>query len=441
MATPLLQQIKYRLGSHVCFYVTRDIERALEITLDGSLAYFIITNASDYARSVAAKNPNVVLVENDETLDTWQLLEHPETKKRMRPGDFVMVFKNTTLIESICKKNNWQLLNPSAELANKVEEKISQIYWLRELAKYLPPHEITTAEKVIWNNQKFILQFNRAHTGTGTLLVESEQQLREIQSKFPQREVRVTKFINGPVFTSNNVVVDVSAHASSHPPTPLIGGNRIPPTAHNNLRLSPNISYQITGLQPFTDLPFATIGNDWSLPHKLLSSKQKNCFTQIVTDIGRKLHQDGWRGLFGVDIIMDEQTGHLYLLEINARQPASTTYESELQSQREGYENVTTFETHLASLLGINLGGYEIQLVNNGAQIIYRVPGNGAMLSTDKLNPAINNLRKLDLNVIQYNNKKPGSDLLRIQSKQGIMKNHCSFNATGVLISELLDLA
>ena len=104
-----------------------------------------------------------------------------------------------------------------------------------------------------------------------------------------------------------------------------------------------NISYQITGLKPFTDLPFSTIGNDWALPHKYLSKKQISQYKKIATDVGLKLQKAGWKGLFGIDVVVDDKTNKLYLLEINCRQPASTTYESQLQSckdtKKQGYKD------------------------------------------------------------------------------------------------------
>ena len=54
-----------------------------------------------------------------------------------------------------------------------------------------------------------------------------------------------------------------------------------------------NISYQITGLKPFTDLPFATIGNDWALPYKILSPEQIKQYNKIATEVGRRLKNPG----------------------------------------------------------------------------------------------------------------------------------------------------
>ena len=315
------------------FYVTRDIERALGLNLSIS-NYYIISNYTEYGKSLAKKYKNILLIKEEKMLDTWELLKHSKVKKninhlssprrrgsswlahnrldpRLRGDDRrhspdILVFKNTSQIEKICHENNWNLLNPATKLSNEIEEKISQIKWLGSLKKYLPKYQIKKCGKIKWGGKKFVLQFNHSHTGSGTLLIENENQLNEIKNKFPLREARVADYIDGPLFTNNNIVWEKQI---------LFG----------------NINYQITGLKPFTDLRFATIGNDWTLPNKILSAEQIKKYKKIANDVGQRMKKFGWKGLFGIDVVIDKKTGRLYLLEINARQPASASFESGLQ--------------------------------------------------------------------------------------------------------------
>lgn len=436
-------------------YVTRDIERALGLALSETeglsldiQGYFIISNSTPFAKSVSKGHKNVLLIKERELLDTWELLKHPKVRRFIsstanpsltlpeeglkspplrgvspstraqaegggvrRPN--IMVFKNTIQIEKTCRENGWKLLNAPAELSNKVEEKISQIKWLGTLKKYLPPYKVDECKNFKFNDKSFVLQFNRSHTGSGTILISNEKQLMELKKIFPEREARIAPYIDGPLFTNNNVV----------------GNTRI---------LLGNISYQITGLKPFTDLPFSTIGNDWALPHKYLSKKQITQYKKIATDVGLKLKKSGWKGLFGIDVVVNEKTGKLYLLEINCRQPASTTYESQLQqfkdTKRQGY-NVTTFEAHLMALTGIDLKGKELIQIEDGAQVILR---NKKTKIQGYKNTRIQLFKKNQFNVIGYNNTEPNSDLLRIQSKVGIMKENNKFNNIGKKIIDII---
>lgn len=402
----LIRAIEKRLARRRLFYVCRDIERAAGLRAKN---YFIIANYTASAAKLARQDSNNILIKEKNQsrrkvgiptsasglLDTIDLLQHPRAKQAIRKNDFVLVFKNNSIIENICQKNNWRLLNPAAKLADKIESKISQVEWLGKLAKYLPPHRLDICQNLKWAGQPFILQFNHSHTGGGTLLLDSEKKLTNLKLKFPKREVRLSDYVNGPVFTNNNVV----------------WGNKI---------LMGNINYQITGLQPFTDNKFATIGNDWALPTRLLSNKQIKQYKKIVNNVGKKLAADGWKGLFGLDIIMDEKNGQLYLLEINARQPASTTFESRLQTTDYGLQttDVTTFEAHVAALLGLPHKEYELTKISDGAQIVQRVTSK--INKTKKLRIKDNAL----INIIKYNNTSSGSDLIRFQFSKGLMKKH-----------------
>jgi hypothetical protein len=387
------------------FYVTRDIERALGLPLS-TPGYFIISNFTPFSKQIAEAHENILLIDEGKLFDTHELLIHPLAQQFITTvsNPQILVFKNTTTIEKICAEKDWQLLNPSAKLAQNIEEKISQVEWLGELKKYLPPHKIQVAKGVTFDGTPFILQFNRAHTGCGTRLITSAEQLAEIQDKFPDRPVRITQFIEGPMLTSNNVVCADKV---------LVG----------------NISYQITGTPPFTDNPFTTIGNDWHLPHVLLSDDLKMQYDSMAKEIGDQLRSSGWKGLFGIDVVFDSVAQKLYLIEINARQPASTTYESQLQRE------FTVFEAHLAALLNIQFEN-SLREIQTGAQIILRV---GEKL-TESQEYYINKLLSLnlDLILIPYTNTELGSDWIRIQSTQSLFSAHNEMNELGEKIRKTI---
>jgi predicted ATP-grasp superfamily ATP-dependent carboligase len=345
-----------------------------------------------------------MLIDAPETLGTRELIEQATTKRMMPPNTDTIVFKNTSRVEESATKAGIKLLNPKASLSETVENKMSQVEWLGDLGKkYLPPHAILPTKKLTWMGEPFVLQWAHGHTGGGTILVNSEEQLKDIQSKFPFRMARRSPYIKGSSYTVNAVVAADKI---------LVG----------------NISYQITGMEPFTDGMFTTVGNDWSVSHDLLSETEIEYVLTMVREIGTKLNVAGWRGLYGVDLIRDEERGTIHLIEINARQPASTTFESYLQKENRlaGVKGITTFEAHLKALRGEHIDE-ELIPVNDGAQIIQRVTKNVATVSDE----AIATLESAGYNVIPYPNSGPNEDLLRIQSALGIMERHGIFNARG----------
>lgn len=411
-------------------YVTRDIERALGI--QPSASYCIVANKTRYAEEVAAQYPEYVFLvdsdmDNGGSLDTYELLVDTSVQKFIseKSADIV-VFKNDARIEALCAEKKWHLLNPSAALAEKIENKITQVEWLGDLARFLPTHEVLKVRDIKWgvtnkNKEPFIIQWAHSHTGGGTALVRTEKDLLLLVEKFPAREARISAFIKGPMFTANICVAGADD-------TVIIG----------------NVSYQITGSLPFTDNPFSTIGNDWSVTHSILSPERVEDFNEIARAVGARMRESGWRGLFGIDCIYDEERDIIHLIEINARQPASTTYESQLQEKfrvaGSGTTSITIFEAHLAALQN-NLPKKAVLIeINDGAQIIQRLTESATILmeSPEKSALATAALRAEGLNIIEYENTKANSDLLRIQCSQGIMEAHLKYNARGKKIVDIL---
>ncbi|MFB6226446.1 MAG: ATP-grasp domain-containing protein [Candidatus Paceibacteria bacterium] len=380
--------IRKKINQNNIVFIARDIEKALGKNPKGS--YYIITNNTQYA---SEQSGNTFLIDEDDILDTRNLLKHEKTKKVISnlQEPKLVVFKNTKQIQRICDQEDWELLNPSAEIINEVEQKISQVEWLESLTELMPDFEVKTCKEIEFSGTPFILQFNRAHTGSGTHLINDKDQLQRIKEKYPDRPAKISEYLEGDMFTLNCVV-----------------GSRN--------TLSSSISYQITGVEPFTDNRFATVGNDWSIAEQTLTQEQKEKIKKIGAEIGDKLRQDRFRGLFGIDVIKTKE-GKIKLIEINARQPASTTFESQLQKKEGLNDKITTFEAHLAAMLELELNR-EIKNINNGSQIIYRNKTKNK-IDPDKMK---DELEECGYKVIKYNNKKPGSELLRIMSTSNIVE-------------------
>ncbi|PLX29045.1 hypothetical protein C0581_00215, partial [Candidatus Parcubacteria bacterium] len=89
-------------------------------------------------------------------------------------------------------------------------------------------------------------------------------------------------------------------------------------------------------------------------------------------------------------------------------------------------------EAHIKALLELDVK--ELTEIEDGAQIILRNTEHG----TQNMEQITDKLKENNFNVIKYNNTKPGSDLLRIQSKTSIIKSHNEFNSTGEKILNLI---
>jgi hypothetical protein len=380
-------------------YITRDIERALG--MDPSDSYIVISNDNAQGRKAKNAHPEGVILIDDPRgqLDTFDLMSLPQVASEIESRDAdAVVFQNNPRIERLAIERGWRLVNPLAELAKRIEEKVSQVSWLNEDAKLLPPHMVSLVKDVSFEGKKFVLQFNHSHTGQGTFIIDSAEQLTEFKAKFPERECRIVDFIEGPVFTLNVVVGETET---------TLGAT----------------SYQITGLSPFTDLPFSTIGNDWGLPRAVVSEGERGAIDHIARVIADRMRRNGWRGLFGIDVVQDAKTRDIFLLEINARQPASAVFESTLQ--REEGISPTIFEAHLSALVGKAAGA--TGRISDGAQIVARVTTEPRAVDTQAL-------LARDLSVTAYENTEHNKELFRIQSNRGIMSAHNTLGELGAFI-------
>ncbi len=379
-----MEELYTYLKEHPVLYITRQAERADSLSTAG---YEIFS---------------------DESRSTRELLTDPRVAELFanKPEKNLVIFKTNRQAEQVCKLNNWNLLNPSADLAERVEAKISQTKWLGELANLLVPFAIRRCSELVYDGTPVIVQFNHSHSGLGTILQDSEAQVRELATDFPDRPVRISKFIDGPVFTSNNVVT----------------GTRV---------ILGSLSYQITGLPAFTDNPFATIGNDWGIVNKLLTAEQQRKAREISTKIGERMQRDGWRGCYGVDLILDKNTDELYLIEVNARQTASVTFESMLQKSLVP-ELPTTFESHIASLANIPFESSPA-MITAGARLIRRQ--SSVAIAED----AVGKLQVLGLSTVESVPEKPGEDLLQIRSNSvSLMAGHNKLSPLGEEVAKLV---
>lgn len=395
-------------------YVTRDIERASAYLLS-TVAVHIISNETAFAKVLKNTYPDrIFLIAGEKLLDTHELLNHAKTQTILKQfsDPSILVFKNTTLIEKWCEEHKYTLLNPAAKIASSIEEKLTQLETLKELSELMPRYEKKIIEEIGWFKTPFILQFNHSHTGSGTIHIDSEKTLNELKATFPKREARIAPFITGPIFTSNIVV-------------------------GKNQNVRGNISYQITGISPFTDLQFATIGNDWGAPYRILNESEKTAYDMMAEEVADTLRNLGWKGLFGIDAIWSTKEKRWYLIEINARQPASATYESELQyTIKNNDEGITILEAHLKALLDESLAEYTLIKISDGAQIIQRVTEK--ITSVEQLENAIEKLKTKNLHTIPYQNTGHNNDLLRIQSNTSIIETEGEFTEIGKQIRNIL---
>ena len=116
-----------------------------------------VTRDRERAEGMPESN-NYSIISGESGEDTLSILSRIET------DESVLVFKNTKQIEELALKKGFRLLNPSAALAETIENKVTQVNWLGDLVKLLPTHKVGLLKNIPLETIG-ILQWTHGHTG------------------------------------------------------------------------------------------------------------------------------------------------------------------------------------------------------------------------------------------------------------------------------------
>lgn len=357
----VVDKINARLEKSPLFYLCNDPERALG--LEGLINNYHIAyiDKSQYTNYFQDHSLKYFCLENFRAdgiyRSSGKLIKAPEFLEyfdhNSQAENFFQTFKISPRFEFGARKLGATVLNTQSDLNRLFEDKISQYKEISELTIHLPKTVITElgkAEYLLLEKSlgpKFVIQFDRGHTGSGTVFIDAKEDFEKLKSAFPMRHVRISELAEGRPYTLNACVGEKST---------FMGG----------------LSAQITGVIGLTPQKGGTVGNDWSYRSDLVKGNQT-----IVNDvnlIGEKMRSKGYRGLFGVDFIVKPDGEHV-IIEINARQPASIPMYTKMQILS---DQIPLSAIHLMEFLGIKyeISATEYNMINlepqNCSQIFIR---------------------------------------------------------------------
>jgi len=238
------------------------------------------------------------------------LLCHPETQKYLRnfKNPTILLYKSSRRIEELSRKLNFNIaISPSHFGKQLFEDKIK----FREIAQKIgvPPTPGRTISFSFLKNSSFsslkeefgfpfVLQHPRRGGGKGTFFIKDEEDLKIAKKTLanpPTQKVIAAKFVKGP--------------------TPSITGCI---TRFGVLSTRPQ--YQICDVPILYQRPDGAglfCGHDWSA--SVFSQKILKEAKEIVEKVGNYFKSQGYKGIFGLDFILDEKEQKLYLTECNPR--------------------------------------------------------------------------------------------------------------------------
>ncbi|OGG02488.1 hypothetical protein A2W14_01670 [Candidatus Gottesmanbacteria bacterium RBG_16_37_8] len=371
--------IKYPL-----FFVSPDIKRGLGLE-DLLPDFHLICSYYDSLIPVLRRNkvkilclqesadkPENIINNSGSLLSKSPVLNYIRSNSGKIPA--VAFFKPSLKIDFLLKKYKFIKVGNNYEQNEKFENKIKFLQIFSKLIPdYLTPFTIEKLHDLEFSclaakfKLPFVIQFGHGWAGKTTFFISGESSFNKLKNTFPQTTVKVSRYINGFTVLNNCCLYKDKVLVS-------------PP------------ALQINGFSKLSSRQYVTCGRQWPLiPFE--KSTVSDIF-KLSQKIGRIMNKSGFKGYFGLDFLIEGNSGRLYVSEINGRLTAASAFYAKLER---GKDLIPLLAYHYASFLGIDLPVEEISPLISGSQVIIR------NLQTDKkINLNLNGVYQISGKKIEY---------------------------------------
>lgn len=235
------------------------------------------------------------------------------------PFKFI-VYKSMGKFENICRENGWEFVGNKREIRDKYENKKYFKELLRELGVRTIPGDNYKIEDLTfevikdyfkkYDCHKVVLQIAEATWGggTGTFFIETEEDYNTYQKRTVElfeklkdtekriETVNVAPFIEG---ISSSVPCCATKHGT------LVG------SIQTQLVDVPEVGAKLNSRSGVYS------GHDWVVNE--FSEKSQNQANEIAKKFGDFIYKEGYKGIFGIDLIVDKN-GEVWPVECNPRE-------------------------------------------------------------------------------------------------------------------------
>ncbi len=223
-------------------------------------------------------------------------LVQEEIRKVKNP--YLLFYMPNEKIGKICRKHGWEMIGqaPPEEIMNKALFR----GFLGGLGIPLIPGEETVLTEDAYPKLKekygsFVAQLPEGSGGKSTRFIHSEQDFEQARKMAGGDSVIVSRFIRGP---SPSITGCVTKYGI----------------------LYTNLQYQLLDIPECVNPAVGSgifCGHDWTLSSFDLGTEQQAY--DYVRKVGGRLKEMGYRGIFGLDLVLDRETQRLYIVECNPR--------------------------------------------------------------------------------------------------------------------------
>ncbi len=276
--------------------------------------------------------------ESGEEINNW-LITNPEvrahidsvTPRGIRPKVAMVFFDSET--EDICKELGYDLILPAASLREHLDSKIVTTRLGNEAGAPSVPNVLTrvddwaglqaAAEKAGLGDE-LVVQTPYGDSGKTTFFISSEADWKKHSTDIIGEEIKVMRRINNRPVAVEAVLTRCGTVVGPFM-SELIGYKRLTPSRGG------------------------WCGNE--MFPEVLTGESRRIATQLVRRLGDRLAKEGYRGFFEVDVLVDTDTGEVYLGELNPRISGASSITNVTAG---AYADVPLFLFHILEYMNVD---------------------------------------------------------------------------------------
>jgi hypothetical protein len=276
--------------------------------------------------------------ESGEEINNWLLCNHEVrahidsvTPRGIRPKVAMVFFNSET--EDICKELGYDLILPAASLRQHLDSKIVTTRLGNEAGAPSVPNVLTrvddwaglqnAAEKAGLGDE-LVVQTPYGDSGKTTFFISSEADWRKHSSDIVGEEIKVMRRINNRPVAVEAVLTRCGTVVGPFM-SELIGYKRLTPSRGG------------------------WCGNE--MFPEVLTGESRRTATELVRRLGDRLATEGYRGFFEVDVLVDTDSGEVYLGELNPRISGASSITNVTAG---AYADVPLFLFHILEYMNVD---------------------------------------------------------------------------------------
>ena len=275
--------------------------------------------------------------DSGEEINNW-LLTNPEvrafidgTPRGVRPKVAMVFFDAET--ENICRELGYELILPPASLRQHLDSKIVTTRLGNEAGAPSVPNVLTRVDdwaglqevaEMAGLGDELVVQTPYGDSGKTTFFISSEADWKRHGADIVGEEIKVMRRINNRPVAVEAVLTRCGT---------IVG---------------PFMS-ELIGYPELTPSRGGWCGNE--MFPEVLAGESRRTATQLVRRLGDRLAQEGYRGFFEVDVLVDTDTGGVYLGELNPRISGASSITNVTAG---AYADVPLFLFHILEYMNVD---------------------------------------------------------------------------------------